>query len=416
MKHHFSVSKLGLSSAALLLTPSFAHASCTQENIVTAGAVADATTGDILSAHGNIDQRFNPASLTKIISTLVVLEAIQNGTMSPQQILTVAPAQDGYVDDLRAGLNITLENALRISSASQNGIYNAIANAYPGGRVAFLNRMNEIARLAGAENTQFINPNGLFLFGTSQGCARHYTTVRDMMRITYYAQQHYAEQMRRYLGQPVLQYDQSGQDTSLLPRLNPTSALLADRDNIYARYNLNINFLKTGFIRYSNAHILADATIDGHRIIGIEIGVSRGVSAENRWYKNRDMRLLNAMVSVRSEFAPQAFLTAPQQPVNSDLLPVIQDFQPNLRQISNDQMIGARAYLTSSAFPNASPMEIPTFVRNPAPQPRRVRDNFLPVSMRPPRAEVTAEAVPVPTPSATLTPSPTVNSTVTFQM
>jgi D-alanyl-D-alanine carboxypeptidase len=371
-----------MAMALSILTPSFAHATCTRENIVRAGAVADATSGDILSSHGNIDERFHPASLTKIVSTLVVLEAIRNDQMSLTQNIIVAPSQDGYNGDkLSAGRTLTLENALRASSASQNGIYISLARAYPGGETAFVNRMNGISRLAGAENTNFINPNGLFLFNVSQNCAQHYTTIRDLFRILHYAQREYPNEMRQYFGQSRIEYDESDPNISSLPRLNPTSALLADRDAIAARENIFIEDLKTGYVRYSGAHIMGSARINGHFVYGIETGVAQGVSPENRWYRLRDTTLLNAFRQVRNEFTPASLVANYQQ--QTPLSP----------------------YITSSVRINFSGVYPYLATQTPSPtSPHSARDNFLPVSLRPPQptllpTQQTADILPVTDPA-----------------
>jgi D-alanyl-D-alanine carboxypeptidase len=354
--------KLGLScvapALASLLTPSFAYASCAVPNVVRAGAVADATTGEILSSHGNIDTRFNPASITKILTTLVILGAIRNGQMSPTQQITVVLSQDGYNGDrLSAGTMIALENALRASSASQNGIYIAIARAYPGGMNAFVQRMNEIARIAGAENTNFINPNGLFQLGISQNCAQQYTTIRDQFRILHYAQREYPQEIRQYFGQSRITYNNTDPNILLLPTLNPTSALLADRDQIAVRDGIDIDFVKTGFIRYSGAHIFASATIQGHRVYGIETGMQRGRSTENQWYRIRDMALLNAFRNVRNEFTI-AMATNDQRPFMPPYIPSVHVNFSNIDQPLRGQ-------------PQSASL------------PRLPRDNFLPPSLRP---------------------------------
>ena len=374
-----------------VLTPSFAHATCSQRNIVNAGATADATTGEILSSHGNIDAEFNPASLTKIVSTLVVLEAVRNGQLSLSQQMIIAPAQDGYNGDkLLAGTNITLENALRASSASQNGIYIAMARAYPGGESAFMRRMNEIVQLAGAEHTHFINPNGLFLFNVSQNCAGHHTTIRDLFRILHYAQREYPNEMRQYFGQSHIEYNNTDPYASLLPSLNPTSALLADREQIFIRDGIDIRFVKTGFIGYSGAHIFANAMIYGHSVYGIETGVAQGPSADNKWYRIRDMELLNAFRNIRGEFIAMSFAT------------------------NNDQQ----------PTPTASPYTVPIHVSfsyvnavtNGGLQrtaiPRPPRDNFLSLSLRPLTSSQVAEAnmSPSPAPSPSPSPSPVTSS------
>lgn len=151
-----------------------------------AGIVMDAESGAVLYAK-NIDGKAYPASITKILTTLVALE---NGSMD--DIVTVsADAVNGipygYAHvGLKAGEEITLKDALyAVLLASANEASYAVGESV-GTKVSgnaesgyewFLAQMNTRAKELGAVNSNFVNTNGL-------ENEEHYTTARDMALIT----------------------------------------------------------------------------------------------------------------------------------------------------------------------------------------------------------------------------------------
>lgn len=151
-----------------------------------AGIVMDAESGAILYAK-NIDGKAYPASITKVLTTLVALE---NSSM--EDIVTVsADAVNGipygYAHvGLKAGEEITLKDALyAVLLASANEASYAVGESVgtkasgnaDGGYAWFLAQMNTRAKELGAVNSNFVNTNGL-------EDDEHYTTARDMALIT----------------------------------------------------------------------------------------------------------------------------------------------------------------------------------------------------------------------------------------
>ncbi len=118
-----------------------------------------------------------PASMTKVMSALVALEA-----GNPDQVLTFTEEcvvnEDGAQKiDLVPGDTMTLDQALHILILySANDVANLIATGISGSVDAFCNKMNERARSLGATNTHFTNPNGL-------QDENHYTCAYDMYLI-----------------------------------------------------------------------------------------------------------------------------------------------------------------------------------------------------------------------------------------
>lgn len=143
-----------------------------------AGIIMDADTGAILYAK-NIDGLAYPASITKILATLVALE---NGKMD--DTVTVAPEsleglEGGYAHiGLKKGEEISFEDALHaVLLASANEAAHALGSSVGENYEWFIQRMNDRAKELGATSSNFVNTNGIH-------DDEHYTTARDMALIT----------------------------------------------------------------------------------------------------------------------------------------------------------------------------------------------------------------------------------------
>lgn len=141
--------------------------------------VMEASTGLILYSK-NIDNKYYPASITKIMTSLV---AIENST--PGEIVTFSKnAVFGVdLDSSRIGIDVgeqlTMQQCLyAILLESANEVSYAVAEHVGGGDAAvFIDMMNEKAKSLGCKNTHFANPHGLH-------DENHYTTPYDMALIT----------------------------------------------------------------------------------------------------------------------------------------------------------------------------------------------------------------------------------------
>ena len=140
-------------------------------------AVVDADTGAVLFSK-NEDQAAYPASITKVMTALVVLENCkldEEVTFSHDAVYNVDKGSSNA--QIEAGDVLTVEDclyALLLKSANESA--NALAEHVAGSREAFAELMNQKAAELGCTNTHFTNPSGLF-------DANHYTTARDMTKI-----------------------------------------------------------------------------------------------------------------------------------------------------------------------------------------------------------------------------------------
>lgn len=154
-----------------------------------AALLVDANTGSIVYAK-NEHQELYPASLTKIMTALLTLEAIDSGKLTMDQPITVsASALEGLSDDgssagIKAGEILTVEQLLYcMLVVSANEACDVLAEAVSGTVSDFVAAMNARAAELGCENTHFVNPNGLH-------DSQHYTSAWDLYLITQEALTH----------------------------------------------------------------------------------------------------------------------------------------------------------------------------------------------------------------------------------
>ena len=147
-----------------------------------AWVLMDYATGQVLAAQ-EPDTRLEPASLTKVMTTYLVADALAQKTLSLQQPVTVSerawrtqgsrsfvPVNKGVlVDDLFKGMVIQSGNDASV----------ALAEAIGGTEDAFAAMMNRTAQRMGLKDTHFLNASGYF-----EGPApNHYSTARDLARL-----------------------------------------------------------------------------------------------------------------------------------------------------------------------------------------------------------------------------------------
>lgn len=148
----------------------------------TAGILVDMDSGRVLFEK-NADQKAYPASLTKVMTVLVAVEAVEKGEFSLTDSVTASDScLEGMVDDgstagIVPGETMSLKDLLYCALlASANEACNVIGE-YIGGTVSgFVDMMNARASELGCTGTHFANTHGL-------PDDNHYTTARDMALI-----------------------------------------------------------------------------------------------------------------------------------------------------------------------------------------------------------------------------------------
>nr|WP_326166563.1 D-alanyl-D-alanine carboxypeptidase family protein [uncultured Oscillibacter sp.] len=188
-KRFFSIFFLALLLAGQLSVPAQAAKVPDPDVQAKAALLVDRKTGAVLYSLNEHDELY-PASLTKIMTCLLVLEAIDEGRLSLDQEITATPsaleglAEDGSTAGIKAGEVLTVEEllyCLMVVSANEAGAI--LAEKISGTVEGFVDRMNDEAQALGCEDTHFMNPHG---YHDSQ----HYTSAWDLYLITKAALEH----------------------------------------------------------------------------------------------------------------------------------------------------------------------------------------------------------------------------------
>ncbi len=139
----------------------------------------EASTGEILFEK-NSDERLVPASMTKMMSMLLIIENIENGVLKWNQMITVsenASSMGGSQILLETGEKMSVKDLFKgVTIASGNDAVVALAEAISGSEELFVDMMNKRAKELGLKNTNFKTPHGL-------DTANHYSSARDMSLI-----------------------------------------------------------------------------------------------------------------------------------------------------------------------------------------------------------------------------------------
>lgn len=140
------------------------------------GILIEASTGKVLFEK-NADNPLPPASVTKIMTMLLVMEAMESGQIKEDDIVVCsenAASMGGSQVYLEAGEEMTVHDMLKaVAVASGNDAAVALAEFVSGSSEGFVELMNKRAKELGMENTSFKNCNGLDTDG-------HLTTARDI--------------------------------------------------------------------------------------------------------------------------------------------------------------------------------------------------------------------------------------------
>ena len=141
------------------------------------GVAIDARTGEILY-NKNAKEQAYPASITKILTAMLLDDHVKDGTMMTASEKAVAQEASNLHFKLNAGEKISKEDAMyALMLISSNDVAMTIAEHVGGSQEGFADMMNAKAKELGAKDTHFTSPNGLH-------DPNHVTTAYDMALIT----------------------------------------------------------------------------------------------------------------------------------------------------------------------------------------------------------------------------------------
>ena len=217
----------------------------------------DAATGTVLFEK-NAHEALAPASVTKIMTMLLIMEAIDSGSIGYDDMVTAsesAAAKGGSQVYLKAGEQMAVSEMLKsIAVSSANDCACAMAEHLSGSEGAFVDRMNERARELGMEDTHFVNCTGL---DDSPEAARHRTSAYDIALMS-------RELLTRH--PDIKKYTTIWMDTIR------NGAFGLSNTNKLIRFYPGATGLKTGFTSGAGYCLSATAQREGMELIAVTMG------------------------------------------------------------------------------------------------------------------------------------------------
>lgn len=213
----------------------------------------DAATGTVLYEK-NADEVLPPASVTKIMTLLLVMEALDSGKISMDDSVVAsdaAAAKGGSQVYLKPGEQMSMDEMLKsVVVSSANDCATALAEHVAGSERAFVALMNERANSLGMTNTHFVNCTGL---DDEAAAAEHLTTARDIAVMSRELLKH--EKIRDYttIWMDTVRGGQFG--------LSNTNKLV--------RFYKGTTGLKTGYTSKAGHCLSASAERDGIELIAV---------------------------------------------------------------------------------------------------------------------------------------------------
>ncbi|MFE4705787.1 D-alanyl-D-alanine carboxypeptidase family protein [Peribacillus simplex] len=230
----------------------------------------------------NADVRLSPASMTKIMTMLLIMEAIDKGELSMKEKIRTseyAASMGGSQIFLEPGEEMTTEQMLKgISIGSANDASVAMAERLAGSEEEFVREMNKKAKDLGLKNTKFQNATGLPV-------KDHYSSAHDMS----------------IMAKELLKYDTITKFTGTYEdylRENTEKKFWLVNTNRLVKFYPGVDGLKTGFTNEAKYCLTATAKKGNMRVIAVVFGA---VSPKER----------NAQVTKMLDYAFSQYITYP---------------------------------------------------------------------------------------------------------
>jgi D-alanyl-D-alanine carboxypeptidase (penicillin-binding protein 5/6) len=211
----------------------------------------DLSSGQTLFAR-DVDRRFVPASVTKVMTAYTAFRLIEQGKIAHDTPVTISKevaelwSGEGSSMFLKEGDRVTVSQLLLgVTTVSANDGAVALAMASTGSQQAWLALMNKHAVELGMRDTHFGTPNGW----PDEG--RTYTSARDLAILAEALTSRYPELYRRYFGHRGMRYGAITQANH-----DPVTGVVEGADG-----------MKTGFTRQSGYNFLGSAERNGRRLV-----------------------------------------------------------------------------------------------------------------------------------------------------
>ncbi len=225
--------------------------------------LVEASTGKVLYEK-DADKKLAPASMTKIMSMILIMDAIDNGSLKLTDKVTISEnASDMGGSQVYLNTNdvYKVEDLLKsIAVASANDAVVAMSEKIAGTTEKFVEMMNNKCNELGCTNTHFVNPHGLDAEG-------HYSSARDMALMGVYLVNNHPD---------ILKYTSIYED--YLKRPDGSSTWLVNTNKL-VRFYEDVDGLKTGFTENAGYCLTSTAKKNNMRLVGVVMGVD---NTENR--------------------------------------------------------------------------------------------------------------------------------------
>ena len=213
--------------------------------------VADADSGQVLIQNEATEAWF-PASLTKLMTVYVALDAVRSGKLTMDTPLVMSaraarmpPSKMGF----RPGTEVTLDNALKMLMVkSPNDVAVMVAEGVSGSVEAFADDMNAAAQRLGLHESHFVNPNGLHN-------PEHVSSARDMAMIA----------------RALLREFPDHADLYGIGALQLANQIITNHNGLLGRYP-GADGMKTGFTCPAGFNVVATASHYGRHLIVVVLG------------------------------------------------------------------------------------------------------------------------------------------------
>lgn len=218
-----------------------------------AAVLIEAGSRQVLYAKNENEKMF-PASTTKIMTLILIFEALNDGTLNMNDVIRTsanAASMGGSQVFLEEGETMAAEDMIKsIIIASANDCCVAMAEHLAGSHEAFVEKMNEKAKKLGLSNTHFVNCTGLH-------DENHYTTASDLAIMAGYLIQIGEAELMRY----TTMYD-------AYIREGENKFWLVNTNKLLNQYE-GADGLKTGFTKEAGYCLVATAKRNGIRMISV---------------------------------------------------------------------------------------------------------------------------------------------------
>ena len=217
--------------------------------------LVEVNTGTVLFEK-NMNDRVAVASLTKMMSQLLILESIEKGTLKWDEVIKVSSNASGYGGTqiyLQPGEEMTVRDLMKgISMASANDATVALAERIAGSEDNFVKMMMDKVRELGLKNTNFVNPTGL-------DQDNHYSSAYDLSIIA----------------RELMKHEQIFEFSSLYEdylRVDTPNKFWLVNTNKLVRFYEGADGLKTGFTDAAKYCMAVTSKRNGMRILAIVLG------------------------------------------------------------------------------------------------------------------------------------------------